>query len=488
MANGMTGGMTGGRTRHILSLWLPRLASEHALRRLGGAGGAFGGAADVPFAVIARQGGADRLLCLNPAAAAAGLRPGQPLAEARALVAGLITRPDAPAERARFLAALARWAWRHAPWVGHEGEDGLVLDITGAAHLAGGEAALAAQMHAALAAAGFNARLAVAPTRGAAWALARYGGQPVRLVTPEELRAALEPLPLAALRLEEETCAALARLGLRQVGDLHRASRASLGRRFGPAPWLRLDQALGALAEPVAPLPPPAPAAVRLTLPEPIGLKADVMAGLERLLARLCARLEARGEGARRLRLELRRAEGGRAETEVLFARAMRDAAAMAPLFERGIEALEAGFGFDTLRLSAPLVEPMAPEQLSAGPNPALRPASGAATGEAAGAAVAGGPAGALADLLTRLGNRLGEAALIRFRPADSHIPERAFQRVSAIWADAPAPGEGWPPAGRLRPLLLFAPEPVAVAGEGAPPRRVCGGRRGGPVGGAPRP
>ncbi|MGY6536587.1 MAG: Y-family DNA polymerase [Pararhodobacter sp.] len=428
--------------RRILSLWLPRLASEHALRRLGGLDGA--------FAVVARQGGADRLVCLNPAAQAGGLRPGQPLAEARALTPGLITRPHAPDEQARFLAMLARWAWRHAPWVAPDGADGLIMDITGAGHLAGGEAALAESMRAGLAATGLTARLAVAPTRGAAWAFARYGRASVSVVD-DDAAAALAPLPLAALRLDAVLCDGLARLGLRSVGDLTRAPRAALSRRFGPDPWRRLDQALGALAEPVTPLPPPAPTAVRLTLPEPIGLVGDVMAGLMRLLERLCERLEARAEGARRLRLELRRVDGGRAETEVLLARPMRDPAAMAALFRRGIEALEAGFGFDALRLSAPQVEPMGPVQLAAAER-------GAAGGAARGAE-------ALADLLTRLAVRLGEDALTRFRPADSHIPERAFQRVSAIWADERG---GWPAPGPARPLVLFAPEPVAVGGLGA--------------------
>ncbi len=436
--------------RRILSLWLPRLASERALRRIGAEG--------PPLAVVEKRGPAEMLACLSPAAEALGLRRGQPLAEARALAPGLVTRAADPEGQAQLLAALNRWSLRYAPWVAVDGADGLMLDITGSAHLAGGEAALAADLRARLGRAGFSARLGLAPTRGAAWALARFARDPVTLA--EEARAAIDPLPLAALRLPGEIVEALSRLGLRRVRDLARAPRAPLIRRFGPELALRLDQALGAVAEPVDPAPPPAPFAVRLTLPEPIGLTADVMAALSRLLERLCARLAETGRGARHLRLELARTDGSRAEAAVTLARPMREPAAIAGLFDRAVEALDAGFGFDALRLSAPRTEPMAPAQLTA---------ARARGGQAA-------EADALADLMTRLGNRLGLEALSRFLPADSHIPERAFQIASAIWAAPPAPGT-WP-AGPDRPLILFPPEPLAGPAGPTPPRRFTWRRR----------
>lgn len=427
--------------RRILSVWLPRLASDAALRRLGLRLGADPG----PFAVVARRGPAEVLACLNPAAERAGLRRGLALSEARALCPGLVTRPEADLGGLRR--GLVRWAGRYAPWVAAEGDDGLVLDITGAAHLMGGEAPLLADLEGRLQAMGFAARGAVAGTRGAAWGLARFG-RGARVVPPGAEAAALASLPVAALRLDPETCAGLARLGLTRVADLGRAQRAALVRRFGPDLTLRWDQALGALAEPVSPAAAPPPLAVRLTLPEPIGLVSDVAAGLDRLLARLCATLAERGLGARRLRLELTRTDDSRAEAEVALARPMRDAPAMAALFSRAIEALEAGFGFDSLRLSAPEAEPLGPVQTD---------------GQGAGAAAD------LADLMTRLGTRLGEGALTRFLPAESHIPERAFLVASAVHAAAP-PRDAWP-SGLPRPLTLFPPEPILAEGP-RPPRR----------------
>jgi len=431
--------------RCVLSLCLPRLASDLALRRLGDEVG--------PFALIARQGRGDVLACLNTAAQAQGLRRGQVLSEARALFPGLLTRPHEPEVQIRALIALRRWSLRYAPWAAVDGDDGLILDISGAAHLIGGEQALAEDLRDRLAAMGFEARIAIAPTRGAAWALARFSRDPITVT--DDAQAAIATLPIAALRLNSETCASLARLGLRQVQDLSRAQRGTLARRFGDDLMLRFDQATGVLAEPVA-----APAddpvyAIRMTLPEPIGLTSDVMAGLERLLKRLCTTLAAKDRGARRLRFELQRADGTRTEAQITLARPMRDAATMAALFERAVEALDAGFGFDGLRLSAPLTEHLPPAQLT-------------------GTKTTG--TDALANLMTRLGNRLGLDALTRFLPADSHIPERGFQVASAAFTQAPGP-EAWA-HGPDRPLILFPPEPLLGPRGPTPPQRLRWRRR----------
>jgi protein ImuB len=135
----------------------------------------------------------------------------------------------------------------------------------------------------------------------------------------------------------------------------------------------------------------------------------------------------------------------------VALARPMRDAPAMAALFARAIDALDAGFGFDALRLSAPEAELLGPVQTD---------------GARAGAAED------LADLLTRLGSRLGLEALLRFLPAESHIPERGFLVASAVHAAAPGLRD-WP-EGPPRPLTLFAPEPLEVGPtpDTRPPRR----------------
>lgn len=412
-------------------MWFPRLPSDRALRIR---------PTDRPFALSLRQGSADSLYCLNAPAEAAGLRPGQPLSEARAFCPRLLAEPADPAADARMLETLRRWSLRYCPWAATDGRDGLLLDVTGSAHLHGGEASLVADARARLTRAGFGVRIGVADTRGAAWALAHFAGG---IAPPGAAAAALAPLPVAALRIDGDREAALRRLGLRGIGDLAARARGPLARRFGRDLLDRLDQALGILPEAIAPLADPPRYAARLTLPEPIGLVGDVMAGLDRLLARLCDKLRADEAGARTFVLTLRRVDRAAQDVPLRLAAPMRDPGRILPLFARGVAAAEAGFGIDQLRLEALAVEPMPAAQIGA------RAAS----------------ADRLDALITRIGARIGLDNIRRFRPVESHIPERSFALVPA--AEAPACGP-WP-ARPDRPLTLFPPEPID-ARAAAPP------------------
>lgn len=105
------------------------------------------------------------------------------------------------------------------------------------------------------------------------------------------LLARLGPMPISALRIEVSVAEGLTRLGLHKIADLTTVARAPLARRFGAELLRRLDQALGMQAEPVAAEADAPHFGVRITLPEPIGLTADVMGVLDRLLIRLCDKL-----------------------------------------------------------------------------------------------------------------------------------------------------------------------------------------------------
>lgn len=412
-------------------MWFPRLASDRVLRLR---------PVEAPFALTIRQNNTERIHCLNARAEAMGLHRAMPFADARAFCPDLHSAPAEPARDARFLAMLRRWATRYAPWVGFEAEDGLVLDITGSAHLFGGEAAMMEDMAARLARAGLTVRLGLGATRGAAWAFARFG---------EDHGTALDRLPVAALRLAPDTVTALERLGLRTIADLVATPRAPLARRFGPEVLMRLDQALGTRPEQISPETDPPHYGVRLTLPEPIGLVADVMAGTARLIERLCARLKENTAGARVLCLTLRRVDQASQQVELRLASAMRDPARILPLFERGVGAVDAGYGIDQMRLEAVVVEPLAPEQLGAVPS-----RNGA-----------GGDR--LEDLITRIGTRIGLENIRRFLPADSHIPERGFLVAPAAWS---RPEGAWVTL-RPRPPVLFSPEPLMGIGPDTGPR-----------------
>lgn len=412
-------------------MWFPRLASDRVLRAR---------PAEGPFALTLEQANTNRIYCLNRAAERLGLHRGMPYADARAFCPDLQSSPADPTGDERFVHVLRRWATRYCPWVGLEGADGLVLDITGAAHLFGGEAMMLTDMRQRLSRAGLSVQIGLADTRGAAWAMAHYGegraepGQPL---------AALAQLPVAALRLEDKVNTALQRLGLRTIGDLENAARGPLTRRFGPGLPMRLDQALGRQPEQITPLGEPPHYGARLTLPDPIGLFGDVMAGAARLLDQLCDRLKAQEAGARQLVLTLRRVDQVSQQVELRLAAPMRDAARILPLFERGIGEVDAGYGIDQMRLEATRVELLPVHQVSH---------------------VSPGRGDRLDDLITRIGTRIGLENVQRFLPADSHIPERGFIVAAAAYSE---PGGPWV-VPRPRPLRLFPPE--SIAGTGARP------------------
>ena len=164
--------------RRVMYLYLPRWPIDR-LRRLGEKraatkpGRSAAPADAAPFATIIAAGGRRLLAALNPAAEAAGLAPGMPLADALSFLPGLATVPADPAADAASLTRLAEWCGRYSPWTAPDGADGIKIEITGCAHLWDGEAALAADLARQLARQGIAHRIAIAATLGAAWALAR---------------------------------------------------------------------------------------------------------------------------------------------------------------------------------------------------------------------------------------------------------------------------------------------------------------------------
>ena len=419
-------------SKRVVSLWFPRLASDRFLREC---------PIDAPFVLTHRQSNTERVYCLNTKALKSGLNRGMGFADALAFCPDLQSYPvNIPADQV-FLQTLARWAKRYCPWVGLEGEDGLVLDVTGSTHLFGGEAALLHDMHARLSRAGLLVQSGLADTRGAAWALAHYGKG---IATKGHPLDAIGHLPIAALRLNEKPAIALLRLGVRTVAALNALPRATVARRFGTEVLLRLDQALGRVSENISAVRDPPRYQARLTLPDPIGLTSDVMAGTERLLVQLCGSLNQQEMGARVLELSLRRVDQASQSVELRLARPMRDPARILPLFERGIGEVDAGYGIDQLRLVVTQAEPLPVQQLTHNQ---------------------GAPDDKLDDLMTRIGNRIGLENVQRFLPADSHIPERSFIIVPAAWSH---PSGSWVTL-RPRPLSLFAPEPIAGTGPRPP-------------------
>ncbi len=354
------------------------------------------------------------LAAVDAAAAVAGLAPGMPLADALSFVPGLATRPAEPEEDRAALTRLAEWCGRYSPWTAPDGEAGVKLDISGCAHLWGGEAELAADLARRLARQGITHRIAIADTLGAAWALAHFGAgdgaPPIPIQIPAQIREALAPLPVEALRLDPATAEGLRRVGLRHIGELFPMPRAALARRFGEAVARRLDQLDGAMPEPLSPLGEAPTRRVRLSFAEPIADPDSLAAATERLAGDLTAWLAREGVGARRLDLGFHRVDGRVEHIRLGTAHPSRDPAHLAKLLTARLDTIDPGLGIEDMILAAYAVEELGAEQV--GFSAAIPRADG------------------IAPLVDRLAAQLEPDALARIEPRESHLPERASVAV----------------------------------------------------------
>ncbi|HEX4043327.1 MAG TPA: DUF6504 family protein [Xanthobacteraceae bacterium] len=416
---------------------------------------------DRPFALAVAASGGPRIAAMNEAAEAAGLVPGEPVADARAKAGFLQLRSiDAKADDAA-LRRLTLWATRYtptaSPWQSDNGADGFFLDVEGAAHLFGGEERLIADLAARLDRFGLPARLAVADTPGAAWALSHFHPAPLFVLPPGRQAAALEDLPIAALRLSSETRNGLRRLGFKTIGALIDKPRAPFAARFAAELLRRLDQALGRSDEPLVPIvAPPLYHSLNYLL-EPIVTAAAVVARASRLMQNLVHVLIRDDVGARALRLCLYRVDGAVETIDIALTAPTRNVSHVARLIALKLEALaameDAGFGFEAIGVAVTRAEPMPARQIEF--------AAGRDDDRAE----------RCAALIDALRQRLGPSSVRRFAPVASHLPEQA-----EVLPPADSEPSVWAEPEHMRPLLLLpraepAEDVMALIPEG-PPRR----------------
>jgi protein ImuB len=414
-------------SKRYLSVWL-RLLSTDRIARLSSA-------SDDALVVAAPIKSALRLTALNDAAACLSLKVGMALADARAMHPRLAVADADPRADAKLLDAIADWCDRYTPLVGLHPPDGLILDISGCAHLFGGEAALAGDVLQRLGAQGFAARAAIADTVGCAWAVARFADYQSLIIPPGILRDVLEPLAVAALRLSPEIVTLLGQVGFKCIADVLDRPRASLAARFGTDLIRRLDQALGVDEESITPRLPLPSYVAEQRFADPIALERDVLGTIQRLANRLARTLEQHGEGARLVEAGLFRVDGKVLRISAATSRAIRDPQLIRRLFAERLASVgdehDPGFGFDLIRLSVLVSETLDPLQTGFGTPDTEEE---------------------LARLIDRLAARVGFSCVLRIVPHDTHIPEYAALEVRAD-AAASCPG-------RSAPLARSAAEP----------------------------
>ena len=452
--------------RRIISVFLPHWPVDRFYRVHGA-----GLDKQYPLALVASDHGSMQITALNKAAETESLEPQQRLADAMALFPALDIRDaDTDGDRAD-LKKLADWCGRYSPWTAPDANglgcepDGILMDITGSAHLFGGEGALIKDIAARFRGFHIRTRIAVASTTGAAWALARFGQAPLTVLVHGDERAALAPLPVTALRLPDDIVNALSRLGLKRIDDLLGRARAPLTARFGRTVTLRLDEALGFAAEPISPETPLVPYRVRTLFAESLTRTEDIETALAQLAGELCDLLERYQKGARALELLLFRVDGHVTRLEAGTSAPSRLASHLAKLFReklaRAGDEFDAGFGIEAMSLSALAVDPLIEKQTAMADEAAHEPD--------------------IDGLMDRLSNRLGPARVIKLMPRASHIPERASYPVAVLRHSRLVSAEDWRVAAlerrdgaMARPLrMLAAPEAIDVTAEipEGPPR-----------------
>jgi protein ImuB len=441
-----------GEAQRILALYFPFLSTDRIARQKWGPSWRSRGRPDHPAIVCAgREKNAMRLTALDSEAKALGLKRGQGVTEARAMAPDIDVAPFDPEADRAFLDGIADWCDRYTPLVAINGPDGIYLDITGSSHLFGGEKALMDDILSRLFQIGIEARGAISSAPGLSHAVARHGREAV--IAPEEAETILASMPVIALRLETSAVELLVKAGLRKIGDLIGQPRAPLARRFGPMLLIRLDQALGLEEEPISPRRPVAPLSSEKRLSDPVGDEETIMALVARLAANLKTSLEARGEGGRLFELMLFRVDGKVFRLQAGASSPIRDMARVSALFKARLAAvhddLDAGYGFETLRLNVLQAAPFQQEQTDF---------QGDSRHD-----------DAFSGFVDQMTARFGQDVLAVPLTFASHVPERAgkvlpLSKVDDLEALETQPA---PASEASRPIRLFAhPEPVETVAE----------------------
>ena len=400
--------------------------------------------------MVAKQNNALQIAALDEAAVRFGLEIGLPLANARAVCPDMqIFDTDETAD-AQTLSDIADWCDRFTPLVALDPPHGLFLDITGCAHLFGGEASLMQKLCDELTRLGFIVSAAVAGTSVCARTISHHVHG--RIVGKGEEAAAIKSLPIYTLGADDTTTRALRRAGLKTIGDVASRAPAELAARFGAAFTTLLACAQGESDQPISPRKPLPDYIVEKRFAEPVVTDTVIAAALSGLGHMLISAMERHGKGARTLEAQFFRTDGIVRTIMVEAGQPVTKAAVIDRLFREKFDALadplDPGFGFDLVRLSARRTDLVVQQQNDLDSNIHNNDE--------------------LAALIDRIAARIGGRRILVHLPADTHIPERASMAVPAQRALASAAQAVWqerivdePP---LRPLRLFArPEPIEV-------------------------
>ena len=402
---------------------------------------------NAPLIISHKANNALYVYALEARAQKLGLYKGQPLANARAMVQPLAIMPADERADAALLESIADWCDRFTPLVSLDAPDGLFLDISGAAHLFDGEAAMLAMVTQRIAAQGFSVQGAIAGTSLAARTLARHA--PGSIVPSGGEAEKITPLSITALDCDDKILRALRRAGLKTIGMVAERLRSELSERLGKNFVTRLRIMLGAEEQPLQPRRPLPDLMAEQRFAEPVVTEEVISASLLSLAEALSGILEREGRGLRLLEAAFFRADGKVERITIKTGEPLHDPKIMLRLLRQKLDALadplDPGFGFDLIRLEALLAEETKPATVSFDSDENAHRQ--------------------IRFLVDRLSVRFGEHRVQRFVPQDTHIPEMCGAAVpaqddeftGANWTLKRRPGD--PPRRPLR--FLQKPEEI---------------------------
>lgn len=422
--------------KRFVSIWFRHLLADWQLIRRPELAG-------VPFVFAAPDHGRMLITAVSQMALDGGVEIGMRTADAKAICQGLEVLDDKPGRPAKLLRGLGEWCIRYAPVVSVDefGMDGLLLDVSGCAHLWGGEREYLKEIISRLKSKGYTVRLAIADTPGAAWAVSHFGKLTPLIPTGGQTNALLSLAP-DALRLEEGALSKLRKLGFYQIKSFIGMPRSVLRRRFGEDFLLRLAQALGTEEEPLKPLQVPLPFQERLPCMEPIKTRTGIEIAIKRLLESICKRMQAEGKGLRTGVLTGYRIDGKVEQISIGTSGATHSVSHLFKLFQLKIEQIKPALGIELFVMEAPRVgDVIVPQEAIWTSSPGLDDQS-------------------VIRLLDRVAGKIGSGVIHRYLPATRYWPERSITTALSL-SEKPAVDWG---IDKPRPTeLLKYPEPIEV-------------------------
>lgn len=418
--------------KRYMSIWFRHLKTDWFVRRNPPL-------AATAFVLAAPDHGRMVVTAANALAQKEGIDGGTAVADARAILPGLQVFDDIPELSTKLLTGLAEWCIRFTPAVAIDKPDGLLLDISGCAHLWGGEKKYVTEIQNRFIQFGYDTRIAIADTIGTAWAVCRFG-QDECIVEKGCQSTALFSLAPAALRIDTAITERLQKLGLRQISSFINMPRPSLRRRFGVELLQQLDKALGHEEEQIIPLVPLQPYQERLPCLEPIVTAKGIEIALERLLNALCLRLKQEEKGLRQAIFTGYRIDGKIVKLEIGTTAASCNSKHLFKLFEIKIDSVEPALGIELFTMDALKVEDLSAKQENL-------------WGDQAGLHDTG-----LSELLDRVAGKLGADKIHRYLPDEHYWPERSFKLATTLNEPLQT---AWK-LSRPRPLQLL-PRPEAI-------------------------